>query len=44
MAYLTTAPRGTKDILPGETPKWQYLEKTLLETAELFGFREEDHD
>ena len=40
MAYLTTAPRGTKDILPGETPKWQYLEKTLLETAELFGFRE----
>ena len=40
MAYLTTAPRGTKDILPGETPKWQYLEKTLLQTAELFGFRE----
>ena len=40
MAYLTSAPRGTKDILPEETPKWQYLEKTLLETAELFGFRE----
>ncbi len=40
MAYLTSAPRGTKDILPVETPKWQYLEKTLLETAGLFGFRE----
>ena len=31
MAYLTSAPRGTKDILPVETPKWQYLEKTLQE-------------
>lgn len=40
MAYLTSAPRGTKDILPGESSKWQYLEKTLLQTAELFGFRE----
>ncbi len=40
MALLTTAPRGTKDILPADTGKWQYVEKTLLNTAELFGFKE----
>lgn len=40
MSILTTAPRGTKDILPEETSRWQYLERTLLSTAELFGFRE----
>lgn len=40
MAYLTTAPRGTKDILPAETARWQYLEDRLLRTAERFGFRE----
>ena len=40
MALLTTAPRGTKDILPADTGKWQYVEKTLLSTAELFGFKE----
>lgn len=40
MPPLTTAPRGTKDILPSETPTWQYLERTLLSTAERFGFRE----
>lgn len=40
MAILTTAPRGTKDVLPRDTARWQYVEKTLLETASLFGFRE----
>ncbi|MEG2073183.1 MAG: histidine--tRNA ligase, partial [Angelakisella sp.] len=40
MAILTTAPRGTKDILPREIAKWQYLERTLLNTAELFGYKE----
>lgn len=40
MAYLTSAPRGTKDILPAESAKWQYLEGALLRTAERFGFRE----
>lgn len=40
MPPLTTAPRGTKDTLPSETPNWQYLERSLLNTAELFGFRE----
>lgn len=40
MAYLTTAPRGTKDILPSESGRWQYLESTLLRTAARYGFRE----
>ncbi len=40
MALLTTAPRGTKDLLPGDVSKWRYVENTLLSTAELFGFRE----
>lgn len=40
MAYLTTAPRGTKDILPAESGRWQYLEAALLRTARRYGFRE----
>lgn len=40
MAIITTAPRGTKDILPKDTAKWRYVENTLLETAHLYGFRE----
>ncbi|MBQ8670375.1 MAG: histidine--tRNA ligase [Oscillospiraceae bacterium] len=40
MALLTKAPRGTQDVLPGESHRWQYVENTLLRTAELFGFRE----
>ena len=40
MAYLTTAPRGTKDILPSESGKWQFLERELLDIAKEFGFRE----
>lgn len=40
MALLTKAPRGTQDILPAESHRWQYVENTLLRTAELFGFKE----
>ncbi len=40
MAIITNAPRGTQDILPSESYKWQYVQKTLLETANLFGFEE----
>ncbi len=40
MAILTSRPRGTNDFLPGETARWQYLERTLLQTAELYGFKE----
>ncbi|NLZ54175.1 MAG: histidine--tRNA ligase, partial [Thermoanaerobacteraceae bacterium] len=34
------APRGTYDILPPDTSKWQWVEKTLRETAENFGYQE----
>lgn len=40
MANIQTAIRGTQDVLPRESYKWQYVEKTLLETASLFGFSE----
>ncbi len=41
MALLTQAPKGTQDFLPDVTPKLQYLESTLLQTANLFGFVEQ---
>lgn len=37
---LTQAPRGTKDVLPGESYRWQYLENKMRETAALAGYRE----
>lgn len=40
MAKTITAIRGTQDVLPAESYKWQYIEKTLLETAALYGYRE----
>ncbi len=40
MALLTKRPKGTQDFLPGRTGKLQYLERTLLGTAKLYGFGE----
>lgn len=40
MALLTGAPRGTKDVLPSESYKWQYMECTLRKAAADFGFSE----
>ncbi len=40
MALLTQAIRGTGDVLPSDSSRWQFVEKTMLETAQLFGFRE----
>ncbi len=37
---LTKAPRGTYDILPEDSSKWQYIERIIRETAEVFGYRE----
>ncbi|MGI6153928.1 MAG: histidine--tRNA ligase, partial [Christensenellaceae bacterium] len=34
------APKGTKDVLPGESYKWQYIEKTVREICSVFGYRE----
>ncbi|MBP1569514.1 MAG: ATP phosphoribosyltransferase regulatory subunit, partial [Oscillospiraceae bacterium] len=40
MAILTKAPRGTQDVLPDQSAKWQHVEKTAMRVAETFGFKE----
>lgn len=37
---LTQAPKGTRDILPSESYKWQYLEKTIAELCKNYGYKE----
>ena len=37
---LTTRPRGTNDILPGEIERWHYLENVLRKVAEVYGYQE----
>ncbi len=34
---MINIPKGTKDILPSESYKWQYVENTAREVARLFG-------
>jgi len=34
------APKGTKDILPGQTGRWQYVEKVFREITKNYGFTE----
>lgn len=40
MAEINKAIRGTNDILPNDSYKWQFVENKMIETAGLFGFRE----
>lgn len=40
MALITKAVKGTKDILPAEIYKNQYIESTAIDVAERFGFKE----
>lgn len=40
MQLLTKAPRGTQDILPSQSFKWQYVEESFRRIAGLYGFRE----
>lgn len=35
-----TAPRGTNDVLPGESAKWQYVEQKFREICRLHGYAE----
>ncbi|AEV69333.1 histidine--tRNA ligase [Acetivibrio clariflavus] len=37
---LIQTPKGTKDILPSEVYKWQYIEKKISELCKSFGYRE----
>ncbi len=40
MALITKAIRGTQDVLPSESAAWQYVERTALDVARTYGFRE----
>ena len=35
-----TAQKGTKDVLPAESYRWQYLEDALRKTVAAYGFKE----
>ncbi len=40
MAEINRAVKGTNDILPAESYKWQFVEGKMLEVASLYGFKE----
>ncbi len=40
MAVSIQAPKGTKDILPDEVWRWQYVEGIMRRKCDLYGFRE----
>lgn len=40
MSEINRAIKGTNDILPSESHKWQFVEGKMLETAALYGFKE----
>ena len=37
---LTQAPRGTRDVLPADSYRWQYIENRMRAAAALAGYRE----
>jgi len=37
---LTQAPRGTRDVLPADSYRWQYIESRMRSAAALAGYRE----
>lgn len=37
---LIQAPKGTRDILPGEIYRWQHVEKVIAEICKCYGYRE----
>ncbi|SMB98842.1 histidyl-tRNA synthetase [Thermanaeromonas toyohensis ToBE] len=37
---LTQRPRGTEDILPGDSEKWHYIEEMARSLCRLYGYRE----
>lgn len=40
MALITKAIRGTQDVLPADSHKWQHIEQTALGIARDYGYRE----
>lgn len=37
---MINLPRGTQDILPGESEKWQYLERKFIELCSRYNYKE----
>ncbi len=37
---MINVPKGTKDVLPNQSYKWQYLEETAREVARLYNYKE----
>lgn len=37
---ITKAPKGTEDLLPKDSYKWQYLERSFKEVCDNFGYKE----
>ena len=37
---MIKAPRGTRDLLPGEIEKWHYVEKVARQVSEIYGYQE----
>lgn len=37
---ITKAPKGTEDLLPCDSYKWQYLEKSFKDICDSFGYKE----
>ena len=37
---LTNAPKGTKDVMPDQVYKWQYIEEKFAEICRRYGFKE----
>ncbi|MDK2801209.1 MAG: histidyl-tRNA synthetase [Clostridiales bacterium] len=37
---LTKAPKGTKDVVPEESYKWQYIERTIRKVCDSYGYKE----
>ncbi|MEG1757108.1 MAG: histidine--tRNA ligase [Oscillospiraceae bacterium] len=40
MPELITSPRGTQDVLPEYSYRWQYIERALQEVCRRFGYKE----
>lgn len=40
MAEIIKRPKGTNDVLPNDSAKWQFVERKMLDTAALYGYKE----
>ena len=37
---MISVPKGTKDVLPNQSYKWQYIEDAAREVARVFNYKE----